>query len=127
MHAGSVKRRILLVDDSAAFRGLLSWYLHTLPGVEVVAEASDGLEALAEVARTNPDLVLMDVRMPNMDGLEAARRMRAASAPPLRILLLTNHAEAIPPGLLEETGADGLLDKCDLADKLPQAMTAGQQ
>jgi CheY-like chemotaxis protein len=126
LHAGSVKRRVLLVDDSAAFRGLLSWYLHTLPGVEVVAEASDGLEALAEVARTRPDLVLMDVRMPNMDGLEATRRMRAAPTPP-RILLLTNHAEAIPPGLLEETGADGLLDKSDLADKLPQAMTAGRQ
>ena len=127
MHAGSVKRRVLLVDDSAAFRGLLSWYLHTLPGVEIVAEAADGLEALAEVARTHPDLVLMDVRMPNMDGLEATRRMRAGPTPPPRILLLTNHAEAIPPGLLEETGADGLLDKCDLADKLPQAMTAGRQ
>ena len=94
-----------------------------------MAEAADGLEALAEVARTNPDLVLMDVRMPNMDGLEATRRMRAAPTPSLapRILLLTNHADAIPPGLLEETGADGLLDKCDLADKLPQAMTAGRQ
>ena len=124
-----MKRRVLLVDDSAAFRGLLSWYLHTIPGVEVVAEAADGLEALAEVARTNPDLVLMDVRMPNMDGLEATRRMRAASTPSLspRILLLTNHADAIPPGILEATGADGLLDKCDLADKLPQAMTAGRQ
>jgi CheY-like chemotaxis protein len=122
-----VKRRVLLVDDSAAFRGLLSWYLHTLPGVEVVAEASDGLEALAEVARTNPDLVLMDVRMPNMDGLEATRRMRAAPTPPPRILLLTNHADAIPPGLLADTGADGLLDKCDLADKLPHAMMAGRQ
>ena len=127
MHAGIVKRRVLLVDDSAAFRGLLSWYLHTLPGIEVVAEAADGVEALAEVERTNPDLVLMDVRMPNMDGLEATRRMRAAPIPPPRILLLTNHAEAIPPGLLEATGADGLLDKSDLADKLPHAMMAARQ
>ena len=116
----------MLVDDSAAFRGLLSWYLQTMPGFEVVAEAADGLEALVEVARTSPDLVLMDVRMPNMDGLEATRRLRAAASPP-RILLLTNHADAIPAGLLEEAGADGLLDKCDLADKLPQAMSAGRQ
>jgi CheY-like chemotaxis protein len=105
---------------------LLSWYLHTLPGIEVVAEAADGVEALAEVERTNPDLVLMDVRMPNMDGLEATRRMRAAPIPPPRILLLTNHADAIPPGLRRRRGR-WLLDKCDLADKLPHAMMVGRQ
>src|SRR4051812_28537599 len=115
------KRRVLLVDDSPAFRGLLQWYLGTLPEIEIVAEATDGEQAIAEVARLCPDLVLMDVRMPKMDGLEATRRIRAASASP-RILLLTNHATAIPAGLAEAAGADALLDKAELADRLPAAI-----
>jgi CheY-like chemotaxis protein len=115
------KRRVLLVDDSPAFRGLMQWYLGTLPEIEIVAEATDGEQAIAEVARLCPDLVLMDVRMPKMDGLEATRRIRAASAAP-RILLLTNHATAIPAGLAEAAGAEALLDKAELADRLPAAI-----
>jgi len=112
------KRRVLLVDDSPAFRGLLQWYLGTLPEVEIVAEADNGEQAIAEVTRLRPDVVLMDVRMPKMDGLEATRRIRAGRETP-RILLLTNHATAIPAGLVAEAGADALLDKAELADRLP--------
>jgi CheY-like chemotaxis protein len=119
------KRRVLLVDDSPAFRGLLQWYLGTLPEVEVVAEATDGEQAVAAVERLQPDVVLMDVRMPIMDGLEATRRIRATSGLP-RILLLTNHATAIPAGLVAEAGADALLDKAELADRLPAAIARTQ-
>ena len=115
------KRRVLLVDDSPAFRGLMQWYLGTLPQVEIVAEATDGEQAIAEVQRLHPDVVLMDVRMPRMDGLEATRRIRAGLEKP-RILLLTNHATAIPAGLAAEAGADELLDKAQLADLLPAAI-----
>jgi CheY-like chemotaxis protein len=115
------KQRVLLVDDSPAFRGLMQWYLGTLPQVEIVAEATDGEQAIAEVARLHPDVVLMDVRMPKMDGLEATRRIRAGRLAP-RILLLTNHATAIPEGLATEAGADELLDKAELADLLPAAI-----
>ena len=115
------KRRVLLVDDSPAFRGLLQWYLGTLPEVEIVAEADNGEQAIAEVTRLQPDVVLMDVRMPKMDGLEATRRIRASRDCP-RILLLTNHATAIPAGLAAEAGADELLDKAQLADLLPAAI-----
>src|SRR6185503_8016531 len=81
------KRRVLLVDDSPAFRGLMQWYLGTLPQVEIVAEATDGEQAIAEVQRLHPDVVLMDVRMPRMDGLEATRRGSSCSPttpPPFR-------------------------------------------
>jgi len=99
----------------------MQWYLGTLPQVEIVAEATDGEQALAEVQRLHPDVVLMDVRMPRMDGLEATRRIRASRETP-RILLLTNHATAIPAGLAAEAGADELLDKAQLADLLPAAI-----
>jgi DNA-binding NarL/FixJ family response regulator len=115
------RRRVLLVDDSPAFRGLMQWYLGTLPEIEVVAEATNGEQAVVEVARLRPDLVLMDIRMPKMDGLEATRRIRAGCQY-TRILLLTNHATAIPAGMVAEAGADGLLDKAELADRLPAAI-----
>jgi DNA-binding NarL/FixJ family response regulator len=115
------KRRVLLVDDSPAFRGLMQWYLGTLPEIEVIAEATNGEQAIVEVARLRPDLVLMDIRMPTMDGLEATRRIRAGCQY-TRILLLTNHATAIPAGIVDEVGADGLLDKAELADRLPAAL-----
>src|SRR5262245_43911365 len=114
-------QRVLLVDDSPAFRGLMQWYLGTFPEVEIVAEAADGEQALDAVARLHPDVVLMDVRMPNMDGLEATRRIRAGRCA-TRILLLTKHAPASPAGLAAEAGADALLDKADLADRLPAAL-----
>ena len=64
--------------------------------------------------------------MPKMDGLEATRRIRAGRESP-RILLLTNHATAIPAGLVEEAGADALLDKAELADRLPAAIAKARR
>jgi CheY-like chemotaxis protein len=115
--------RVLIADDSAAMRGLLVWYLPATLGLEVVAEASDGLEVLAAVDRTHPDLVLMDVRMPNLDGLETTRRLRARGDS-LPILLLTGHADALPAGVVAEVGANDLLDKSKLGDRLAPAIEA---
>jgi CheY-like chemotaxis protein len=93
-----------------------------VPGVEIVAEAADGLEAIAEVQRTNPDLVLMDVRMPNLNGLQATKQLRAGGAS-VQILLLSAYGESIPRWLATEVGADGVLDKSSLGERLREAIS----
>ena len=80
--------RVVLADDQALVRGGFRMILRAEPDIEVVAEAGDGAEAIEAVARTQPDVVLMDVRMPGMDGLEATRRIAAEPDAP-RILMLT--------------------------------------
>ena len=84
--------RILLVDDHPIFRAGLRTLLNTQPDMEVVGEAGTGVEALAKVRELKPDVVVMDITMPDMDGLEALRQMHAEQLPS-RVLVLTMHAE----------------------------------
>ena len=80
--------RILLADDQALVRGGLRLILDAEPDIEVVAEAADGDEAVTRAIETKPDLVLMDIRMPALDGIEATRRL-LAELPETRVLILT--------------------------------------
>lgn len=80
--------RILIVDDQALFRDGLASLLATQPDMKVVGEASDGLEALEKLETLTPDVVLMDVRMPRLDGLETTKRIKAIR-PDLRVIILT--------------------------------------
>jgi DNA-binding NarL/FixJ family response regulator len=83
-----VSIRVLLVDDERLIRAGFRMILGGEPGIEVVGEARDGSQAIAEVGRLHPDVVLMDIRMPRLDGLEATRRIMGGEAPP-RVIVLT--------------------------------------
>lgn len=117
-------RRVVVVDDSDGFRSLLQWFLGSLPEVEIVAEARDGIDAIAEVERTKPDLVLMDVCMPRLDGLQTTRQLRTGGEA-ARIVLLTAYGDTIPLWLAEEVGADDVLDKSNLGERLREAIVSG--
>jgi len=102
--------RLLLVDDHPVVRQGLRTFLATRPDFEVVGEAGDGETAIAEAARLRPDVILMDLVMPGVDGLEAIGRIRGAE-PNARILVLTSFASAdqVLPAL--RAGAAGYLLK----------------
>ena len=81
--------RVLLVDDQPLLRKGFRMVLESEGDLEVAGEAADGVEAVAEAARTRPDVVLMDIRMPNLDGVEATRRIAAGGEGAPRVLILT--------------------------------------
>ena len=115
--------RILLVDDHAMVRAGFRSLLEKMPEVEVVGEAANGREAIREVAALRPDLVLMDVVMPELNGLDATARIVAAH-PSIRVILVTMNAseEYVRQGL--RAGASGYLLKESTPEELAQAIRA---
>ncbi|WP_431874394.1 response regulator [Micromonospora marina] len=102
--------RVLIVDDDPLVRGALSMILGGVPDLAVVGEATDGAEVPAAVAAYAPDVVLMDIRMPRVDGLAATEALRAAAEPPEVLVLTTFDADEQVLRALR-AGASGFLLK----------------
>lgn len=103
--------RLLIADDHPVVRAGLAGLLSDEPGFEVVAEASDGDEAVRLAAATRPDVVLMDLRMPRVDGVAATARILAEVDPPPRVLILTTYESDDQILAAIEAGAAGYLLK----------------
>jgi DNA-binding NarL/FixJ family response regulator len=115
--------RVLLVDDNQEFLKILARLLAAYPEVDVVGSARSGREALDQVALLHPDLVLVDLVMPDMDGLETTRRIKARPVSP-RVILMTMQEDAEYREAAQEAGADGFIPKPDLgAQFVPAART----
>lgn len=114
--------RVGIADDEALVRGGLAVLLRHEPGFEVVGEAADGLSALRLAHEQQPDVLLMDIRMPGIDGLEATRRLAAEPELTTRILILTtfDHDENVFAAV--RAGASGFLPKDTEPDKLLEAI-----
>ncbi len=102
--------RLLIVDDDPLVRSALTFMLGGQPDLEVVGEAGDGCEGVNRAAELRPDVVLMDIRMPRLNGLDATRRLLASDAPPRVIVLTTFDADEYVVEALA-AGADGFLLK----------------
>jgi DNA-binding NarL/FixJ family response regulator len=113
--------RIVIVDDQALVRAGFRMILEAEEDIEVVGEAADGREAVAEVLRVRPDVVLMDVRMPEVDGIEATRRLLGSDATTAKVVMLTTFDmdEYVYEAL--RAGASGFL----LKDVPPEQLVAG--
>ena len=82
-------RRVLIADDDALARTALRTIIDAHDDIELVAEAEDGLQAVEHTARLHPDVVLLDIRMPNLDGLQAARQILASASNRAQVIMLT--------------------------------------
>ena len=115
--------RVMLVDDHAVVRSGLSAFLLTYSDLELVGEAADGAEAIAECARVQPDVILMDLVMPRMDGATAIRNIRDSYAD-VQVIALTSFKEDELVQQSLKAGAIGYLLKNVSADELADAIRA---
>ena len=117
--------RVLVVDDQPLIRAAVGALLGHHPGIEVVGQAADGLEAVTSAAALRPDLVLMDIRMPNLDGIAATARICADPAlESTRVLILTTFEEDEYVVQALRAGASGFIGKGAEPDAIVRAVLA---
>jgi DNA-binding response OmpR family regulator len=119
----SAAKRVLIVDDSAIFRRLVSRMLQTAPEIQLVGEVADGLEAVFQASELQPDLILLDVGLPSLSGIEAARRIVQLS-PKSKILFLSQESSVDVVRAALSAGASGYVVKLDATRELLPAVHA---
>jgi len=115
--------RVLVVDDFDLFRSSTSARLSKHPGVQIVGEASDGLEAVQKAEELKPELVVLDIALPKLNGIEAARKIRIVS-PESKIMFLTGNDFPQTASEAFQAGADAYVVKRDAENELVAALEA---
>lgn len=118
--------RLLIADDCKAVRYGLKLWLRLEPDLQIVGEASDGLETITLALRLRPDVIVMDARMPRMDGIAATRTLRGL-LPETPILLLSIEDDATTRTRALAAGATRLLSKFETLTALPDAIRAAAE
>jgi two-component system, NarL family, nitrate/nitrite response regulator NarL len=110
--AGAATKRVFIADDHDGYRSGIARLVAEHPALEVVGQASDGAAALAGIVECQPDVALLDVRMPGISGIEVCRRLQAeGSAPGARIVLITGTPDPVLTNQAAAAGAVALLGK----------------
>lgn len=109
--------KILLVDDNLTFVTAVRLFLEMLPGTQVIGQAHDGREALTMAGQLQPDLVLLDITMPELNGLDVARCMQSWPQPP-RVIFLSMHDSVAYRAAAHDLGAAGFVGKADFVVEL---------
>ena len=115
--------RVLVVDDHEPFRRFVRATLNMTPELQIISEASDGLEAVQKAAELQPGLIVLDIGLPSLNGIEAARRIRKLS-PKSKILFLSQESSAEIMQEAISLGASGYVIKAQAARDLPAALEA---
>src|SRR6476620_6909009 len=113
--------RVLLVDDESLVRRILKSILASYPDMELVGEAATGYEAISAVEKLQPDIVVMDIRMPGLDGIAAAREIRF-KYPGVKVIGLSEYAYGYNTDAMEKAGAVGVYQKSNAFDELYPAI-----
>jgi DNA-binding NarL/FixJ family response regulator len=120
---GRVSVGVLLVDDFKPLREWVSALLKSKLGFEILSEASDGVQAVQKAAELNPELIILDIGLPNMNGIEAARQIRTVSPASEIVFLTVDESPAIVRAALG-AGAKGYVSKWDGSNELLLAIDA---
>ena len=116
-------KKVFIVDDDPEFRRFLKEFLSDQPGLKIVGEAADGKQALEKVKKIKPDLVLLDIRMPGMDGFSASRLIKK-KLPQARIIIMTIFDDLEYQDSVKKSGSDGYVVKSNLVKDLMPAIRA---
>ena len=113
---------VVLVDDSLLVRERVANIISEMPGVKVIGEAGNSLEAIEVVRKTNPDVVILDIKMPGESGLQVLRKLKDEFEE-LKIIMLTNYPDSQYKAECLMHGAEYFLSKSDEFDKLPEVFS----